>query len=274
MASKGDRRSNAETSAEVARSYSELLTKLRSQVGFLERSSALFDEGNEDEGERLALGARVLLHDTDHSHSLLGQLRVKTALSYTDTSIHNERERRHLGGNLHSETITKHAGLVGFQTTATGSWTYAPVLRPEGEGRVNPPAAFDQWWRKPFLKDTSDRPITRRSVVLDVANKDGGAHVAKAIPEAFRLLTSGESLPFQVGSEDGSSADIPGIVMATMRQIAFELLDTLHRDLPNFILGSPLAASAHLTASERAGISRNSLCPCESGKKFKACHGS
>ena len=109
---------------------------------------------------------------------------------------------------------------------------------------------------------------------MDVANKDGGAHVAKAIPEAFHLLTSGESLPFQVGSDDGTSSDIPGIVMATMRQIAFELLDTLHRDLPNFILGSPLAASAHLTASERAGISRNSLCPCESGKKFKACHGS
>jgi hypothetical protein len=268
MAGQEDRQSN------VARSYSELLTKLRSQIGFLERSSELFDEGNEDEGERLALGARVLLHDTDHSHSLLGQLGVKTALGYTDTSIHNERETRHLGGGLHSATITKHAGLVGLQTTATGSWTYAPVLMPEKEGRINPPAAFDQWWRKPFLKDTSDRPVTRRSVVLDVANKDGGAHVAKAIPEAFRLLISGESLPFQVGSEDGSSSNIPGIVMATMRQIAFELLDTLHRDLPNFSLGAPLAASSQLTTSERAGIPRNALCPCESDKKFKACHGS
>jgi len=39
--------------SQVDRSYSELLTKLRSQAGFLERSSALFDEGNEDEGERL-----------------------------------------------------------------------------------------------------------------------------------------------------------------------------------------------------------------------------
>jgi hypothetical protein len=65
---------------------------------------------------------------------------------------------------------------------------------------------------------------------LDVANKDGGAHVAKAFPEAFRQLASGASLPFQVGSEDGSSSDIPGVVMATMRQIAFELLNTLCRD--------------------------------------------
>jgi uncharacterized protein YecA (UPF0149 family) len=88
------------------------------------------------------------------------------------------------------------------------------------------------------------------------------------------LLTSGASLSVQVGSEDGSSSGIPGIVMATMRQVAFELVDTLHRDLPNFILGGPLAASAELTTAERASISRNSPCPCESGRKFKACHGS
>lgn len=256
------------------RPYSELLTKLRSQVGFLERSSASFDAGHEDEGEQLALRARVLLHDTNHSHSLLGQLGVKTALGYTDTSIHRERETKHLGGGLHAATVTQHAGLVVWQTTESGSWTYAPVLTPEGESRRNPFAAFDQWWQKPFLKDTGGRRITRRSVVLDVANMDGGAHVAKAIPEAFHQLASGASLPVQVGSEEGSSSGIPGVVMATMRQIAFELLDTLRRDLPNFIVGGPLAASAQLTASERAGIRRNSPCPCESGKKFKACHGS
>ena len=260
--------------SQVDRSYSELLTKLRSQVGFLKRSAEAFDSGNQDEGERLALHARILLHDTGNSHSLLGQLRVKTSLGYTDTAIHKDRETRDHGGGLHSQTVTKHAGLVAWKTTSGGSWTYTPILAPDGEERRNPPATFDQWWRKPFLKDTSDRPVTRSSVVLDVANKDGGAHVAKAIPEAFRLLTSGASLSVQVGSEDGLSSGIPGIVMATMRQVAFELVDTLHRDLPNFILGGPLTASAELTAAERSGISRNSRCPCESGKKFKACHGS
>lgn len=259
--------------ASQERPYSELLTKLRSQVGFLERSSASFDAGNEDEGEQLAHRARLLLHDTDHSHSLLGQLGVKTALGYTDTSIHHERETKHLGGGLHVATVTAHAGLVGWRTTESGSWIYAPGLAPEGD-RINPPVAFDQWWRKPFLKDTSGGPITRRSVVRDVANKDGGSHVDPVIPEAFRLLASGASLPFQVGSGDGSSSDIRGFVMATIRQIAFELLDTLRRDLPNFVIGGPLAASAHLTPSERVGIDRNSKCPCESGKKFKACHGS
>ncbi len=259
--------------ASQERPYSELLTKLRSQVGFLERSSASFDTGHEDEGEQLAHRARLLLHDTGHSHSLLDQLGVKTALGYTDTSIHHARETKHLGGGLHVATVTAHAGLVGWRTTESGSWVYAPGLAPEGD-RINPPVAFEQWWRKSLLEDTSGRPITRRSVVLDVANKDGGSHVDPVLPEAFRQLSSGSSLPFQTGSEDGSSEAIRGFVMATTRQIAFELLDTLRRDLPNFIMGGPLEGSAQLTAAERSGISRNSLCPCESGKKFKACHGS
>jgi hypothetical protein len=33
--------------------------------------------------------------------------------------------------------------------------------------------------------------------------------------------------------------EIPGIVMATMRQIAVELLGTLHRDAPNFVRDDP-----------------------------------
>jgi len=260
-------------SEDVARSYSELLTKLRSQVGFLERSSASFDAGNEDEGEQLAGRARLLLHDTNHSHSLLGQLGVKGALGYTDTSIHKDRETKHLGGGLHVATVTAHAGLVGWRTTESGAWIYSAGLEPEGD-RINPPAAFDHWWRKPFLKDKGGQPITRSSVVLNVANKDGGMHIDPVLPEAFRSLTSGAALSFQNVSEDGSSADIHGFVMATIRQIAFELLDTLHRDLPNFILGGPLTASAQLATAERSGIERNSRCPCESGKKFKVCHGS
>jgi len=263
----------AQEPVDEARPYSELLTKLRSQFGFLERSCASFDTGNEDEGEQLAHRVRLLLHDTDHSHSLLGQLGVKAALRYTDTSIHRERETKHLGGGLYAATVAAHAGLVGWRTTESGAWIYAPGLAPEGD-RINPPVAFDQWWRKPFLKDTAGRSITRKSVVLDVANKDGGSHIDPVIPEAFRLLSSGSSLPFQTSSGDDSPEAIRGFVMATTRQIAFELMDTLQRDLPNFIKGGPLAAAAQLAATERAGIPRNALCPCESGKKFKACHGS
>jgi hypothetical protein len=256
--------------------YAELLEKLRSQVGFLERSSVLFDAGHKDEGERLALGTRVLLHDTSQSHSLLGQLGVKTALRFTDTSIHLERETKHLGGGRYASTVVAHAGLVGLQAevgpSGSGAWTYVPMLAPSAE-RINPPAAFTSWWERAFLTDTEGKAVTRKSVTLAVANKDGGAHVARAIPDAFRLLSSGQSMPFRTGSDDMWS-ELPGVVMATMRQIAFELLDTLHRDLPTFISDEPPAQSAELTAPEKAAVRRNDTCLCGSGKKFKNCHGS
>ena len=259
------------------RSYSELLDKLRSQVGFLERSSALFDAVHKDEGERLALATRLLLHDTNQSHSLLGQLGVKTALRYTDTSIHIKPETKHLGGGRYSTTIMAHAGLVLMQAElgppGSGGWTYAPVLVPTTPERTNPPASFTRWWGSSFLTDTTGDPVTRKSVTLAVANKDGGAHVARAIPEAFLRLSSGESMPIRTGSGDTWSG-IPGVVMATMRQIAFELLDTLHRDLPNFVADEPLAQGAELTAAEKAAVPRNEECLCGSGKKFKRCHGS
>jgi hypothetical protein len=66
--------------------HDDLVEKLRQQLGFLDRSAALFDQGHEDEAIRLAQIMRVLLHDTSASHSLLGQLGVKETLSYLDTS--------------------------------------------------------------------------------------------------------------------------------------------------------------------------------------------
>lgn len=260
-----------------ARLYAELLAKLRSQVGFLQRSSASFDEGDEDEGERLALATRLLLHDTSRSHSLLGQLGVKSALLYTDTSIHREPETKHLGGGKYAATAIAHAGLVllraELEPEGASPWSYAPILTPESPDRINLPSPFQPWWEAPFLTDTSNEPVSRKSVTLAVANKDGGAHVAKAIPEAFRRLSSGASMPFQTGSEDEWSG-IPGVVMATMRQIAFELLDSFQRELPHFIAEGPLAETAKLTTAEKSAVPRNEHCLCGSGKKFKRCHGS
>lgn len=54
--------------AEVGRTYPELLTKLRSQVGFLERSAAHFDEGHDDEGEQLAARAPASSFTTPLTH--------------------------------------------------------------------------------------------------------------------------------------------------------------------------------------------------------------
>src|SRR5208282_5140661 len=58
----------------VPQSAEDLRRHLSEQVGFLESSCAGFDRGNEAEAKRIAASLRILLHDTDSSKSLLGQL--------------------------------------------------------------------------------------------------------------------------------------------------------------------------------------------------------
>jgi hypothetical protein len=58
-------------------SKSELHAHLQEQLQFLEASCNSFDAGFEGEAKRLAVTIRVLVHDTQQSKSLLGQLDLK-----------------------------------------------------------------------------------------------------------------------------------------------------------------------------------------------------
>ena len=56
------------------RSMHELELLFAEQIGFLEASAKAFDQGYEGEAKLLAVAVRILLHDADRSHSLLGQI--------------------------------------------------------------------------------------------------------------------------------------------------------------------------------------------------------
>jgi hypothetical protein len=253
-----------------AREFSDLLEKLRSQVGFIKRSCTAFDDGHEDEGERLALAARILVHDTPQSHSLLGQLGVKTAVRFTDTSIDEDDPVIHNGQVIHG-AIVLHAGLVIIkaQLGASPSSRFAALLAPDNDSaRTRPPVPFQRWWERPFLKDDVGVSITRSKLTRDVANKDGGAHIAPTVSESYRRLSAGTGVPLQPAGDGSELAH--QFAMATMRQIAWELLDTFEREIPHF-LGDD--AASPWTAVEAVAVPRNALCPCGSGRKFKTCHG-
>jgi hypothetical protein len=54
-----------------------LREKLKQQIGFLEHSCGAYDSGFEDEATRIAIVVRILIHNTNHSASLLSQLRSR-----------------------------------------------------------------------------------------------------------------------------------------------------------------------------------------------------
>jgi len=49
----------------------------------------------------------------------------------------------------------------------------------------NEDVSFGQWWAMTVLRDAAGRTWSRKKLVLDLANKEGGAHLDPRQPEAI-----------------------------------------------------------------------------------------
>jgi hypothetical protein len=130
-------------------SQDDLRTHLNEQLGSLKADAEAFDRGNRPQAKRLALGVRVLLHDTDRSRSLLGLLRHKDRLFIDTASPRPDRESR-----------TSYAGLVGT-TFFVGPSEFIPH---RNEVRVRP-VPFEDWWNATIIADVQQGTISRRDLI-------------------------------------------------------------------------------------------------------------
>jgi hypothetical protein len=150
----------------------ELQGHLKEQLGFLDTSSALYDQGNESEAKRLAVAIRVLVHDKKDSPSLLERLGVQPTLQYWSTSPNPPS----------ASTVGDYQG-ISMGLGPDGAFRYMPNLR-----QPDRLLSFNEWWNdEPFFVKGPVR-ITRRIAVLTVSDKDGGAHVDPRRNEAQRRL--------------------------------------------------------------------------------------
>ena len=91
---------------------------------------------------------------------------------------------------------------------------------------------FEEWWNADVIGDTR-HTLTRRRIVLDLAHKDGGAHVDLNRPEDYDAITRGGSLGTVTWSVPGGameSTERMNPLYAPMRQIAYEVGETLIRE--------------------------------------------
>jgi SEC-C motif len=249
----------------------DLQAHLDEQLGFLERSASSFDQGYEDEAKRLAVTLRVLLHETAHSHSLLGQLGPRNG-PFVDTALPND-----------AANLMTHGELV-FTAMGPPRTRYVAML---DDVPVTKQIPFEDWWNAPVFIDRDKSSLTRKQLVLIAANQDGGAHVDPALDDVYRKLSKENSLTW-VAVEDGKARQMDGPERAAIRQIAHEVLKTLKPDYTKkpahqaavFVGGASLVEGVHppvMASSKVSGgqkVGRNELCPCGSGKKYKKCCGS
>lgn len=268
--------------SKVQQTQKELENHLSEQLRFLETSADLFDQGYDSEAKRMAVHLRTLLHDTYNrdstpkSQSLLMLLGVKDSTQFWDTSSAED-------------DIGPYTGLV-LKSVGPKGGRYVPPLDDFPPDHVSKAVAFDDYWQKDIFVDNKGNNFSRKTLVLAIANKDGGAHVDPELDADYAELTKNNSLGWIYGN-DLESGPLENASFAAVRQITHEVLKTLIPNYPEKKLlntqDSIVLGGIHLAKGFTAGkmvnvpvkldtvpkVGRNEKCPCDSGVKYKKCHG-
>lgn len=203
----------------IPQSQDDLQKYLREQIQFLKLSCDSYDNGYSGESKRLAVTLRVLLHDTNSSHSLLNQLDKKNILFYDTTNPD-------IPGNM-----LPHTGLISMQFDSTGV-KYVPLSSTITRVRLmNKKISFKDWWDQIVIRDNNKNMFSRKNLVLSVVNKQGGAHVDPNLDQKFADLTKFNSLGW-IKECDGTP--LTDAELASIRQIAFEVLKSLQDEFPKY----------------------------------------
>lgn len=207
------------------RPRADLLENLAESHQFLDRSASAFDDGCDGEAKRLAVTLRVLLHDTQVSHSLLKQLEAKDKIRFLDTAEPINP------GNLLSTS-----GFLIMRMTQTNEGAVGEYIAPLGDG---PPRSrvtgFDEWWKTPVMK-LDATTWSREDFVLSLANQEGGGHVDPNLNESYQKLAKKNGLGWEIAS-GGKSEPLRGnAVSLAVRQITYEYAKTVERESFRFAL--------------------------------------
>jgi len=269
-------------SGRIPQTPQELDAHLKEQTEFLKSSADAYDRGFQGEAKRLAVTLRILLHHHGSNNALLHQL------GRLDTSRFYDSAPANLPGNLGT-----YSGLVVTAHTKTGA-EYIPMLDDNqiGPGEWIP---FSSWWETTIFVDNKKRKVSRRDLILSLADQDGGAHVDPALNERYFALSRENSMGWVV-TQGTVQHPMGPPHLASVRQIAHEVLKSLDQkytkkgpvrdDILMYSAGAavfdgglpsvtpPFLGPRLVTpATSVPKLGRNAPCFCGSGRKFKRCHG-
>jgi hypothetical protein len=209
------------------RSHEELLASLQTQLMAIEVSCQSYDAGNQWEAFRIATAVHVLVHDGGKKvRSILTQLGIRGPLRFVSSG------HGHFPGNLARELQ-----LVKMRISTERGGEYLPVL---GDCATPPRLVqFHTWWDDDkIFRDPDSFFLNRRRLVWSMRDQDGGAHLDNELTDPAYVRLSKKESPIKVGIrttfEDGTTSEtlkpLEGAHFALMRQVAWELQQTLTDD--------------------------------------------
>ncbi|MBU0476831.1 SEC-C domain-containing protein [Patescibacteria group bacterium] len=267
--------------SKVPQTEQDLKKQLQDQLDLLVVLADSYDVGKSVIAKSIATAVRVLVYDTQKSHSLLGQLGMKTRKFY-DTSLSEKND-------VPTDIIRSGSfcGLVGI--TVGAKQTFVPYLD-DVPAQIFGYVEFDEYWNRIIFIDQHHNSFTRKNIILAVANQDGGAHVDPKIEERYKQLSRENSLGWKISLDGKIWEDSQGSELAAVRQIGHEILRTLmpkypHKKMVTFgggvvmggmswWIGKPKEVTKKIILHrKKSKVGRNEKCPCGSGLKYKKCHG-
>jgi hypothetical protein len=112
--------------------------------------------------------------------------------------------------------------------SADGASYKAPLGNGPTERYQQSPMDFVTWWNDLVIQDNLGNHFSRKDLVLEVANTDGGAHIDAALDANYASLTRDNSLGW-ISSDGRTERPLTDIELHSIRQVAYELLETLHK---------------------------------------------
>lgn len=217
---KAARQQRREERKMVERGRSEYGEHLKEQLRWLRRSATAFDDGDESEAKRLATIMRTLLHTHGQSTALLSHMGVRDLWRWRQTPGRGPMRDNYVGSALLVlETGSDHGKVTGRHRAALGDM-------PPGVSIVVP---FDTWWLGPIVRDIHGERFSRWDLIRSLANKDGGAHIDSKREERIIQLAENNSLACHVLTPAGIEAFENNPVLESVRQIAWEVDETITR---------------------------------------------
>lgn len=199
----------------------ELWAMLQEHMEFLHRSCESFDSGYISEAKRLAVTARVLMHDTKQSRSLLRQLKLLPGMGFFCTA-RPQSENTIFGDDTRLVLVEMGGKGVSYKVPADKI--------PPPPGQRHKIRLFPEWWNEPIII-TKGFSFCRRDIVLNLSNKVGGAHVDPELDAAFAELLRDNPLGLTGAVGDDEPRKVPDIELHSMRQIAYEIIKSIERKL-------------------------------------------
>jgi hypothetical protein len=187
---------------------------LKEQYELLKDAVNGYFAGTEIKAIVAAVHIRTLVHDTDRSDAFLATIDP----NFKKLDIYRKRQPS-------SKAVFWMP--VGVQMSGDG---ISRIIRDDFKQGVHELVPLERWWIDPYLVIGEVRS-SKKQVVIDVANKDGGAHVDDNVPSRHVAATLP---PLLFGVNENFIR--PDFARGTVAQAGGELPDYLERHFSAYIV--------------------------------------